>query len=138
MSESLIELAKKKLADAEARLEKLDAEVQQAKQDAAGWLAFIERAEGLVSGTVPKKPRKITVQKGSIAAACAVVIRDKGPRSLQALVQELRDAGMGHGSENYPSVVNSALWRRKHDLFEKRDDGLYHLQTRDFELLDPP
>jgi hypothetical protein len=137
MSDSLISLAKEKQAAAEERLRELQAEMERARQEAEEWQVFIERAQGLMSGSLPKQPKKITVQKGSVVAVCAVLIRDTGPRSLQELVKELREMGRGQGSDNYTSVVNSALWRRK-DLFEKKSDGLYHLLTREFELAEPP
>ena len=64
-----------------------------------------------------------------------MLIRAKGPQTLKTLVQELRDAGHGHGSDNYPNVVNSAIWRRREDLFERKDDGKYHLRTNEIEFV---
>jgi hypothetical protein len=136
MSNALIELAKKKKAAAEQIAQRLQEELRRAEQEVMEWQSFIDRAQSLASGSPPPSPKRVSVQRESIAGMCAKLVMAKGPLSLKSLVAELRNAGKGHGSDNFSTVVNSALWRRREDLFEKKEDGLYHLRTEDIDFVD--
>jgi hypothetical protein len=151
MATDLIELARQKKAAAEESLQNLQAEVERVRQDLAGWQEFIDRAEALASSPSPngrkstegtkapaaggKKEGKVKVKKGSLVGHAAAMILAKGPQALRDIAAHLREKGLGGGAKDFPTALNTALWRRREDLFERKD-GLYRLKTEEIEFVE--
>ncbi len=55
--------------------------------------------------------------------------------SIKNLAAELQARGVGVEVKEFGTTVNTALWRRKKDLFDKKG-GLVHLRTKDIEFED--
>lgn len=151
----MIEQAKRELAVAEERLRKLQEQEARAREDVEGWKDFVRRAEGLVASSdgngtrtlsdekdamtsLPNgyEPGKIHVKRDSLAGLCVKLIVDKGPLRLKELVTHLRTMGKDEGIKDFPTALNTALWRRREDLFTKDEAKRYILRTKEIQFVD--
>jgi hypothetical protein len=143
MPDSLIDLARRKLASMEQQLEATRMQVVHLEQEVAELASFITKAEALkaemvkqgTSSTSANGHAKRKVQAETIPGYCVKLIMTNGPLTLKELVAHLRDAGKGHNSDNFPAVVNSALWRRD-DLFVRQENGQFDLRTREVDFVE--
>jgi hypothetical protein len=144
MGESLIDQARERKAQADRRADEAQAVVEQATKESREWQDFIEKAESLAipqytpPGVVFKRSNgsrlAIEVKRGTWPAKVAELIRNTGPLSMPVIAAHF--APSSPGSPNLKTIINTAVWRRKDDLFEKKDDGLWHLRAKDFVLVD--
>lgn len=162
MSTTLLELAREMKEDADRRAEQHRVGMLQAQKEAADLATYIAVHERLLSVSrpqcwvpppspaptvtvLPEEPEQPagngqprTVRKGSLVAAAAQYLKDKGPQTLKDIAAALTALGLGEKARDpmtFVTTVNTALWRRK-DLFERRTDGNYHLLTTDFQIVD--
>ncbi len=139
--------AEEKKAAAEKRLEELLLMVGNTKEEISEWSKLILRAESLADDMAfmasKNKPAKEPSQNGvnaklkirtsSLAGAAAKLLLESGPLSLTDLAVALMESGHGSG-ENFRTVLNTALWRRREDLFNKSAHGEVSLRTKDIEF----
>lgn len=147
MDTSLIDAARHKRDRVAKRYDELAEQLEQVGKELAEWDAFISRALGLATAKVGKGrarasangqlSERIKVRNSALAGMAVKMILEKGPQTLDAIVESIRAKGFGKDADpdKFRATVNSALWRRLDDVFEKKDDGSYHLQTRDIELV---
>jgi hypothetical protein len=146
-------LALQKKHAAEKRLGALQDEMDAVKQQIAEWEEYIAKTDALLSDSPsnvsPRVPengraesqepsangRAVRVQKKTWAGMSARLLLDRGPLLLAELADALLQSGKGKDVNTFPTVLNSALWRRK-DLFEKKEDRRYHLRTKEIAFTD--
>ena len=147
---TLIERAMQRKVEAEHRRDaakrKLDAaqfELEIATTEAAEWALFLDKAKILgaelspepSSASVPHDPTvtpdRVSVRADSWAGKCAKLIQDNGPQSLKSLVAELVKTETVDDVEKFTNSVNSAIWRRKDDLFIKDVNGRYTIRAKE-------
>lgn len=155
MSVKMIEQAKQKLATAEKRLQELEEEEARVRDDVAGWRDFILRAEGLAISTNGNSAKvvsdeqdagdsppngseagKVQVKKDSLAGLSARLILDNGPLRLKELVVHLTEIYKDAGIKDFPTALNTAIWRRREDLFIKDETKRYSLRTKEIQFVD--
>ena len=77
---------------------------------------------------------RVRVQSESWAGLAARIVLAKGPLTLRTIVNEIRATGKGETVRDLAATINSAMWRRYEDLFDKKGD-LYHLKTKDIDFV---
>jgi hypothetical protein len=149
MPENIIERARERKLAAEQALQRLQEQVEQTRQQIAEWEAFIAKAESLVGNAPlhepapekePESPSQngsgpVQVKAGSLVARAAAILLARGPLALKTLVAELQAQGVGAGVSGFQTNLNTALWRRRQDLFEKKE-GIYYLRTPNFVIVE--
>jgi len=138
MANPIIERAQARRAAAAQRLEEAKAQLSQVEAEIKGWDEFIAKAASLTNDkikmpepapalkptTMPSSNGSVVkVRKDSLAAYAAALLKDKGPLTIKEIADYLRD--YAKGTTNFAVVVNSAIWRRRDDLFEKKGKLVY-------------
>ena len=73
---------------------------------------------------------------GSHAEVAAQLLAERGPLTLNELLDAMLKMGRGVGDENFRANVGSAIWRRRKDVFSRKDkDGPFTLRTTNFVYL---
>jgi hypothetical protein len=141
MATDLVEMARARQAAAAARAEEFEEAAAEARQEVERLRIWIEMAESLASGKAISdaaaredsgglfpEDGPVEVKGNSLVGWAARALSHHGAMPLKDLATILQQQGKGLGIREFPTALNSALWRRK-DLFERRDDGKYHLKT---------
>ena len=149
MTIDLIERARQRITAAQRKRAELEAEKARLEEEVARLESFIETAATLAepgTNTVPEvAPRAAAIEKsnrpqliiGSHAEVAAKLILASGPRTLDQLLVEMQKMGREDG-ENFRANVSSALWRRKNDVFDRKDkESPYTLRTTNFVFVPP-
>jgi len=153
MMNDFIIQAQTALAAAEERLARLRPQVDEAEKAVAKYRQFLATAEEL-SGSKFVPPviqvskdgldhyasngHVVRVQTDGLCGLAAKLIQDHGPQTLTELIARLR--GMGKDdtdAKNFRTVLNSALWRRRNDLFEMAGGKRYALRPGKIEYIQP-
>jgi hypothetical protein len=146
MSVRLIERARQRMEEAAERLIKLQEELARVREEVTGWEEFIRKAELLASAQEDQSAATslpngyevgmIHVKRDSLAGAAVRLIQEHGPLTLKQLTVHLIEMGKDAGIKDFPTAVNTALWRRREDLFAKGEDKRYQLRTREVQFVD--
>ena len=144
LSEALI-----RLAAAEERAAQLRSELEPIERDMAKLRQFIDIgrelfdqdfiAEGIarrVDASAKPISGSLALRSESLAGMAAALILRNGPMSIAAMARQLIEDGYKTADENFAkfqNTVNSAIWRRKDDVFERRGE-LIDLRTRTITL----
>jgi hypothetical protein len=119
-------------------------ETDRLQKEAEQWKDFILKYESLTRSVVEEDSTPSTnghtaegvkVKRDSLAGHCVRLILENGPLTLKSLAERLEAMGHGQGFKDFATAVNTALWRRRQDLFEKREKD-YHLRTEEIEFVD--
>jgi hypothetical protein len=143
-----MEQAVQRMAEAERQEKALEAKLAAAKKNADEWRLVVAKMKTLTHDLPNEKvattgqdavataaPGRVSVKAPTWAGRCAKLILENGAMSLGALVHELAVQGHGTEGKEFASSVNSALWRRKEDMFTKDEEGRYILRTREIDFL---
>ena len=149
----LIRKAKSRLGHVAGRHSELTVELGKLADELDRLKTFIEMANELAAPTESDPTESgsrmpddsltrpsVTVRRGSLAAKVAIMVRDTGPQTIGTMARRIMDEDpVGYaGIEDFTkfqNTVNSAVWRRKEDLFERRGE-LIELRTREFVLVE--
>jgi len=144
----LVHKAKARLTHVAERRAELSAEDAKLADEQARLNTFVEMANELSSPydsdlAMPDESsigRSVSVRRGSLAAKVAILIRDTGPQTIGTMARRIVDEDpVGYGAiedfTKFQNTVNSAVWRRKEDMFERRGE-LIDLRTREFQIVE--
>jgi len=161
MTTNIIDRAKQKLSASQQRLEEIQAEKDRLDVEVTRLEAFLATAAMLADGDeadapdASQTPLPVTPGNplpgvtgavalpqlviGSHAAVAAQLLADRGPLTLDQLLDAMLKMGRGVGDENFRSNVGSAIWRRRKDVFSRKDkEGPFTLRTTKFVYLPAP
>ena len=134
--------ANDRIIDLRKKLDRIQKDIDEAEQEAAEWEDFLAKYTMLANGKTKqeenRKGDKILVKRGSLPGMVAeILLANKGKSmTMTEIIEALRANKVAVDKENFRTILNTALWRRKGegDLFEKTADG-YKIGA-DYELVD--
>jgi hypothetical protein len=141
-----IALAKAKRDAADRRVSELAAELARAQQELHEWDIVLARVQSLAETPQRSLPglngttlsHMVKVRARSIAGYAAKILLEKGPMPLGELTDAIAEMEPSAAkADNFRTVVNTALWRRREDLFDKSEDGVFSLKTDRVLLVNP-